>query len=96
MLSDNLQGRRKWQYRKMMTRSLTQISAKVLSRAMTVVAAQLVLTRAGMKLIVFGSSDSGDNEFDSNLDIDQSIEQSKACSGGSTCSNSASNVANVG
>lgn len=79
-----------------MTRSLTQVSAKVLSRAMTVAAAQLVLTRAGMKLIVFGSSDSGDNEFDSNLDIDQSIEQSKACSGGSTCSNSASNVANVG
>jgi hypothetical protein len=31
---------------------------------MTVTAAQLVLTRAGMKLIVFGSSDSGDNEFD--------------------------------
>ncbi|MGI8831198.1 MAG: hypothetical protein ACR2IS_01020 [Nitrososphaeraceae archaeon] len=52
--------------------------------------AQLVLTRAGMKLIVFGSSDSGDNEFDSNLDIDQSIEQSKACSGGSKCSNSSS------
>ena len=34
-----------------------------------------------MKLIVFGSGDSGDNEFDSNLDIDQCIEQSKACSG---------------
>jgi hypothetical protein len=34
-----------------------------------------------MKLIIFGSSDSGDNEFDSSLDIDQSIEQSKACSG---------------
>lgn len=48
---------------------------------MTVAAAQLVLPRAGMKLIVFGSSDSGDNEFDSSLDIDQSIEQSKACSG---------------
>jgi len=63
---------------------------------MTVTAAQLVLTRAGMKLIVFGSSDSGDNEFDSNLDIDQNIEQSKACNGGSTCSNSASNVASVG
>jgi hypothetical protein len=47
---------------------------------MTVAAAQLVLTKAGMKLIVSGISDSGDNEFDSNLDIDQSIEQSKACS----------------
>jgi hypothetical protein len=47
---------------------------------MTVVAAQ-VLPRAGMKLIVFGSWDSGDNEFDSSLDIDQCIEQSKACSG---------------
>ena len=48
---------------------------------MTVAAAQLVLPRAGMKLIVFGSWDLGDNEFDSSLDIDQSIEQSKACSG---------------
>jgi hypothetical protein len=47
---------------------------------MTVAAAQLVLTKAGMKLIVSGISDSGDNEFDSSLDIDQSIEQSKACS----------------
>lgn len=55
---------------------------------MTVAAAQLVLTRVGMKLIVFGSSDSGDN--------DQSIEQSNACNGGSTRSNSASNVASVG
>jgi hypothetical protein len=63
---------------------------------MTVTAAQLVLTRAGMKLIVFGSSDSGDNEFDSNLDIHQSIEQIKACNAGATCSNSASNVASVG
>jgi hypothetical protein len=51
-----------------------------MSRAMTVVAAQ-VLPRAGMKLIVFGSWDSGDNEFDSSLDIDQCIEQSKAYSG---------------
>jgi hypothetical protein len=49
-----------------------------------------------MKLIVFGSSDSGDNEFDSNLDIHQSIEQIKACNAGATCSNSASNVASVG
>jgi hypothetical protein len=48
---------------------------------MTVAAAQFVLARAEMKLIIFGSSDSGDNEFDSSLDIDQSIEQSKACSG---------------
>ena len=48
---------------------------------MTVAALQLALTRAGMKLIVFGSCGSGDNEFDSSLDIDQSIEQSKACSG---------------
>jgi predicted nucleotidyltransferase len=48
---------------------------------MTVAAVQLALTRAGMKLIVFGSCDSGDNEFDSSLDIYQSIEQSKACSG---------------
>jgi hypothetical protein len=47
---------------------------------MTVAAAQLVLTKAGMKLIVSGISGSGDNEFDSSLDIDQSIEQSKACS----------------
>jgi hypothetical protein len=39
-----------------------------------------ILPRAGMKLIVFGSWDLGDNEFDSSLDIDQSIEQSKACS----------------
>lgn len=48
---------------------------------MTVAAVQLALTRAGMKLIVFGSWDSGDNEFDSSLDIDQCIEQRKACSG---------------
>jgi hypothetical protein len=47
---------------------------------MTVAATQLVLMKAGMKLIVSGISDSGDNEFDSSLDIDQSIEQSKACS----------------
>ena len=48
---------------------------------MTVAVVQLALTRAGMKLIVFGSWDLGDNEFDSSLDIYQSIEQSKACSG---------------
>jgi hypothetical protein len=34
-----------------------------------------------MKLIVFGSWDLGDNEFDSSLDVDQCIELSKACSG---------------
>ena len=83
-------------YRKMMTRSLSQISAKLMSRAMTVAAAQLALPRAGMKLIVFGSWDSGDNEFDSSLDIDQWHRTTQSLQWPATCSNSESNVANVG
>jgi len=37
-----------------------------------------------------------DDEFGSDIDIGQSIEQSNTCGGGASCSNQASNVANIG
>jgi hypothetical protein len=64
----------------MMTRSDTDIGQNI-EQSNDYGGSTTCTTEAGMKLIVFGSSDSGDNEFDSSLDIDQSIEQSKAFSG---------------
>jgi hypothetical protein len=37
-----------------------------------------------------------EEEFGSDIDIGQSIEQSNTCGGGASCSNQASNVANIG
>jgi hypothetical protein len=66
-------------YRKMMTRSDTDIGQSI-EESNDCSGSTACTNEGGMKLIVSGISGSGDNEFDSSLDIDQSIEQSKACS----------------
>ena len=64
---------------------------------MNVMVKLAVVTRAVMRANVLGyPSILNEEEFGSDIDIGQSIEQSNTCGGGASWSNQASNVANIG